>query len=810
MNDKGNIQTTLETLQKILRAEANCGFQNSGVIGGLDKMVPLWEAQAHKSRVSKGVAIEVSTLLGKYPLMSIDERETVVRNLSKTLKLAAKSDRPSRETQPIEQNRGIPESQLSLDSPLTMINGIGPRQAERLKNMGLERIRDAVYFYPHRYLDYSALKPISRLQYGEEVTVIGTIRETRLHKAKGGRIKIVRSLIGDGTGEIECSWFNQAWLQKQLRVGLQVQVSGRADMYLGKLVFANPEWDEIDQNALHTGRIVPVHKLTKGIGSKGMRRLMHTIIQSSLPYIHDPVPRELRERLDLSGLQDALYQVHFPKSQEGLNEARRRLAFDELLILQLGMLRQRSEWQAIPARSFEVGDEWRRDVFASLPFVLTDAQQSALDDVFRDVIRDIPMNRLLQGDVGSGKTVIAALVLAVAVRSGFQGALMAPTSVLAEQHYRSVCSLIEAMPGLGLGENKLSSIRLLQGSTPDTERDEIANGLLNGSVKLLIGTHSLIQGSVEIANLGVVVVDEQQRFGVAQRAALRAKGTNPHLLVMTATPIPRSLALTVYGDLDVSILDELPPGRQTVETRVLYPDERERAYSFVRSQVDNGRQAFMIYPLVEENSGSHVRGAVDEYSRLQEDVFPDLRLGLLHGRIKPAEKDLVMEAFRSGELDILVATSVIEVGVDVPNASVMFIESANRFGLAQLHQFRGRVGRGEHKSFCLLVSDMREVREDLFEKKSNKRLRLMETVSDGFSLAEKDMELRGPGEFLGTRQAGHVPLQMASLTDIRLVNSARREADRLFSRDPDFADPEHHLLGDMVDNSWSSGTGDVS
>jgi ATP-dependent DNA helicase RecG len=305
-------------------------------------------------------------------------------------------------------------------------------------------------------------------------------------------------------------------------------------------------------------------------------------------------------------------------------------------------------------------------------------------------------------------------------------------------------------------------------------------------------------------------VDEQQRFGVAQRGGLRAKGTNPHLLVMTATPIPRSLALTVYGDLDVSILDELPPGRQTVETRVLYPDERERAHSFVRSQVDKGRQAFMIYPLVEENSGSHVRGAVDEYSRLQEDVFPDLRLGLLHGRIKPAEKDLVMEAFRSGELDILVATSVIEVGVDVPNASVMFIESANRFGLAQLHQFRGRVGRGEHKSFCLLVSDMREVREDLFEKKSNKRLRLMETVSDGFSLAEKDMELRGPGEFLGTRQAGHVPLQMASLTDIRLVNSARREADRLFSRDPDFADPEHHLLGDMVDNSRSAGTGDVS
>ena len=809
MNTDREMQPLYDTLNNMLRAESSCGFRNTGVIGGLDKMIPLWEAHARNSNVSADFAGEVTTSLRNYPSLSIDERQVAVRKMAKLLESAAEDRRTVPSPGPEGPRKRKQDSGVNLDSPLTVIHGIGLKQSERLKKLGLERLRDPLYLYPHRYVDYSALKPINRLQYDEELTVIGTIKETHLQRAKGGRMHIVRTLIGDGTGEIECSWFNQPWLEHQLRSGRQIQVSGRTGMYLGRLVFTNPEWEELDRSALHTGRIVPMHSLTKGISAKNMRRWMHTIIEYVTPYVRDPLPEELRERLELSGLEDALRNVHFPNSQEHLSQARRRLAFDELLMLQLGMRLQRAEWQAIPGQPLVVGDKWLHEALAALPFTLTGAQQRALGEVCGDLVKDVPMNRLLQGDVGSGKTVIAALAIAVAVRSGLQGALMAPTSVLAEQHYLSVRSLLQVIPGLDLGGDELPAVCLLQGSTSPSERATIAAGLRNGSIKVLIGTHALIQGAVKYNNLGVAVVDEQHRFGVAERAALRGKGDSPHLLVMTATPIPRSLALTVHGDLDVTIIDELPPGRQPVETRVIYPGERERAYTFVRSQVSKGRQIFIIYPLVEESSRLQAKAAVDEHARLQEDIFPSLRLGLLHGRIKPAERNDVMAAFRRGELDVLVATSVIEVGVDVPNASVMLIEGANRFGLAQLHQFRGRVGRGEHKSFCMLVSEGQSGHRGAIEDKSDRRLRIMETVSDGFALAEKDLELRGPGEFMGTRQAGYTGLRLARLTDLHLVHSARREADRLFSEDPNFTKPEHKLLAEQVHELWSPVVGDA-
>jgi ATP-dependent DNA helicase RecG len=404
------------------------------------------------------------------------------------------------------------------------------------------------------------------------------------------------------------------------------------------------------------------------------------------------------------------------------------------------------------------------------------------------------MNRLLQGDVGSGKTVVAALAMAIAAGANAQAALMAPTAILADQHYRNISKLLSHL-----------NIAVLLGSTPPAEKQAIYNGLREGSIHVVIGTHALIQEKVEFKNLGLVVVDEQHRFGVAQRAALRGKGGNPHLLVMTATPIPRTLALTVYGDLDVSILDEMPPGRLPIDTRVIYINERERAYAFIRKQILEGRQAFIICPLVEESDRIEAKAAVDEHARLQKHVFPDLKLGLLHGRMKADEKDQVMESFRNGETQIVVSTSVVEVGVDIPNASVVLIEGANRFGLAQLHQFRGRVGRGAHQSFCLLISEADPKTPDV-------RLKAMEETQDGFVLAEKDLEIRGPGEFLGTRQSGFGELRMAKVTDVPLIALARRESDAVFAEDPNLQKPEHKLMSERLAEFWKNfeGAGDVS
>ena len=439
------------------------------------------------------------------------------------------------------------------------------------------------------------------------------------------------------------------------------------------------------------------------------------------------------------------------------------------------------------------------------------AQQRALKDIRLDLRSGHPMNRLLQGDVGSGKTVVAALAMAMVTRHGAQAAIMAPTSILAEQHYQSMLKTLagehQAVGGGGTVHNhqalRAEEIRLIIGATPDDEKREIREGLSNGSIKLIIGTHALIEDPVTFADLELVIVDEQHRFGVEQRGLLRSKGTNPHLLVITATPIPRSLALTVYGDLDLSVIDELPPGRQVVSTFVMTPLERERAYGLISSQVEAGRQAFIIYPLVEESDKSESKAAVDEHTRLKTEVFPQFELGLLHGRLKPEEKDNVMSRFHAGDYQILVSTSVVEVGVDVPNATVMLIEGANRFGLAQLHQFRGRVGRGGDKAYCLLIPESADGME-------NERLQAMAQTNDGFELAERDLDQRGPGQFLGTRQSGFNELQLASLTDVRLIEKARREALKLFEKDPNLNHPDHKLLADTLERFWGGAKGDIS
>jgi ATP-dependent DNA helicase RecG len=518
------------------------------------------------------------------------------------------------------------------------------------------------------------------------------------------------------------------------------------------------------------------------------------------------LPESTRERLGLSELATAVRQIHFPDNQESADEARQRLAFDEFLSIQLGMMRRRHEWKRNQGSPIAGGQAEVGAFVESLPFQLTGAQQTSLDRVLADLSEPRPMARLLQGDVGSGKTVVAAAAMVAAVAAGKQAALMAPTEILAEQHHQTLATLLGGAQDWGLDHG--ISVELLTGSLHRVDRGRVYAALASGQADIVVGTHALIQQHVTFKDLAFVVVDEQHRFGVAQRAALRGKGKVPHMLVMSATPIPRSLALTVYGDLEVSVIDEMPPGRQPIETRWLLPREHERAYDFIRSQVEKGHQAFILYPLVEESDKVEAKSAVEGHKELQATVFRDLRLGLLHGKMKGKEKDEVMTCFRQGDLDILVSTSVIEVGIDVPNATVMLIEGADRFGLAQLHQFRGRVGRGGHKSFCLLISDSASP-DDPQTRTTWERLKAIEETQDGFLLAEKDLELRGPGDFFGVRQSGLPELRLASLSNVQVLETARAEAATLYEEDPLLEKPEHKLLAEQVARAWQ-GKGELS
>lgn len=690
---------------------------------------------------------------------------------------------------------------VTLNAPLTVIHGIGEETAKKLHNLNLYTLKDLLYNFPRDYHDFSQAKTINRIMYGDTLTVIGTIQSIHARDARSGKISIVEAVIGDSTGNLRITWFNRRFLVNQYHPGDQVSVSGTIKQYLGRLMMDNPEIEPLEAENLSTNRISPVYPLTAGITQKFMRRMMKQTIDYNARRVTDYLPEQIRTEADLSPLQNALLQVHFPDSQQELDEARKRIAFDEIFLLQMGVLRQKALWQSNTARKFIPPQEWLEGQFTRLPYELTSAQKRAVADIQADLASGRPMNRLLQGDVGSGKTIVAALASLIIAAEGAQSAFMAPTSILADQHFRGLTRLLTE------GENpplQPEQIRLLIGDTPEAEKAAIRDDLANGTIKIIVGTHALIEDPVVFQQLQLAVIDEQHRFGVAQRAALRQKGENPHLLVMTATPIPRSLALTVYGDLDLSVMDEMPHGRLPIKTHVLHPLERERAYQLIRKQVENGFQAFIIYPLVEQTEESDENtAAVQEYERLQQEIFPSYKLGLMHGRLKPEEKDAVMERFRSGELNVMVSTSVVEVGVDVPNATVMLIESANRFGLSQLHQFRGRVGRGDAQSHCLLIPDSDTALE-------NERLAVMEETNDGFVLAEKDLQQRGPGDFLGTRQSGFADLRMAKLTDVRLIESARRHAMTVFETDPNLEKPENQKLATALNDFWGNGKGDVS
>jgi ATP-dependent DNA helicase RecG len=665
-----------------------------------------------------------------------------------------------------------------LATPLQFLKGVGPRRAADLEHAGLVTLEDLLYRFPVRYEDRSRLQPIASLGPGQTVSVAGRVLACGLRSTRRPGFKIFEAAIDDGTGSLRVVWLNQPFLKDVFMRGQHVVLYGAIEMRGSvTMQLTNPQYeilDDEDGETIHTGRIVPVYERTGTITPKMQRRLVYDALQRLPADLPDHLPEAIRVRLGMPSRLAALVATHFPPDDaplDALNRfataAQQRLIFEEAFTFQMGVLarRQTAAAEQKPA-AVRVDDRIRESARAVLPFRLTNGQKQALKEIVADQQRPHPMNRLLQGDVGAGKTIVALLAALVAMENGLQVAFMAPTEILAEQHFTNISRLLQA-----------SSFRvaLLTGSTGSAARREQLAQVESGAIQLVVGTHALVQGDVLFKQLGLVVIDEQHRFGVIQRATLRAKGLHPDVLVMTATPIPRTLALTVYGDLDVSMIRELPAGRLSVKTLAKPESRRDEVYEFVRGQLDAGRQAYVIYPLVEESEKIDVKAATQMADHLAQEVFPSYKVGLLHGRLKAVAKERVMKAFVAGELQLLVSTTVVEVGVDVPNASVMIVEHAERFGLTQMHQLRGRVGRDRHQSHCFLLY------QSPLSDEGRERLKAMTETNDGFEIAERDLRLRGPGDFFGTRQAGIPTFRMIDLVrDRELLDTAQREAARWF------------------------------
>jgi ATP-dependent DNA helicase RecG len=665
-----------------------------------------------------------------------------------------------------------------LATPLQFLKGVGPRRAADLEHAGLVTLEDLLYRFPVRYEDRSRLQPIAALKPGQSVSIAGRVLACGLRSTRRPGFKIFEAAIDDGTGSLRAVWLNQPFLKDVFMRGQHVVLYGAIELRGAvSMQLTNPQYeilDDEDGETIHTGRIVPVYERTGTVTPKMQRRLVWDALQRLPTDLPDHLPEEIRVRLALPSRYAALLATHFPPDDALVDElnrfataAQQRLIFEEAFIFQMGVLarRQTAAAEQKPA-AIRVDDRIRESARAVLPFRLTNGQKQALKEIVADLQRPHPMNRLLQGDVGAGKTIVALLAALVAMENGLQVVFMAPTEILAEQHFTNISRLLQA---------SRFRVALLTGSIGSAARREQLAQVASGAIQLVVGTHALVQGDVLFKQLGLVVIDEQHRFGVVQRATLRAKGLHPDVLVMTATPIPRTLALTVYGDLDVSMIRDLPAGRLAVKTLAKPESRRAEVYEFVRGQLDAGRQAYVIYPLVEESEKIDVKAATQMADHLATEVFPAYRVGLLHGRLKADAKDRVMRAFVAGELQLLVSTTVVEVGVDVANASVMIVEHAERFGLSQMHQLRGRVGRDRHQSHCFLLY------QSPLSEEARERLKAMTDTNDGFEIAERDLRLRGPGDFFGTRQAGIPTFRMIDLVrDRELLDTAQREAARWF------------------------------
>ncbi|MDP9381623.1 MAG: ATP-dependent DNA helicase RecG [Chloroflexota bacterium] len=791
-----DLDRALASLGNILKLEERRGYNNRAVMGGIEAFLSRTLLPALDGNGSSQQAVLISRIaeeLGGYSGLPPEQRAGKIRAALQVLQNGASGARktPPTDIQPEVRLKQAPSGDVpGLDEPIVSLPGVGARRQGLFEKLGILTVRDALEFYPRDYHDRSTLRTISELQYGAKETFVAEIKKVTQRRLRGSVI-LLTAVLGDHTGAIEATWFSRNYVPREIEAGREMIFTGKIGQYHGKLKVEGAEYEDLERGLLHSGRIVPIYRSTESLSGKLLRRVLHDVVAYHAPRMEEYLPDWLLDRAGLMSYSDALSEIHFPTSWDGLEAARRRLGFGELLEMQLGALMKQKARKGQAGGVRICADHPDIDIFlSSLPFRLTGAQQRVINEVLGDIGSESPMLRMLQGDVGSGKTVVAAAALIAAAAAGYQGALMAPTEILAEQHYRSLSRLFATM------EEHAPKVALLTGSLKGKARTAVYEGVASGETNIVVGTHAVIQQAVEFRDLALAVVDEQHRFGVEQRAALQAKArTTPHLLVMTATPIPRSLALTAYGDLDLSIIDEMPPGRQTIETRAYGPEERSQAYALLHEEVSSGRQAFVICPLVEESDKVEARAAVAEYERLQGDVFPDLRLGLLHGRMKPAEKEAVMEAFRDRELDVLVSTSVVEVGIDVPNATVMLVEGADRFGLAQLHQFRGRVGRGSARSYCLLLADSPG-------EEGRKRLEIVEQSTDGFYLAEQDLLMRGPGEFYGVRQSGALNLKVASLADLGLLEETRNLAAHMLSDDPQLE--SYPALADRVSQRMRS------
>ncbi len=673
-----------------------------------------------------------------------------------------------------------------LHASAQFAKGVGPKRIKILNRLGIETIADLLYHFPYRYEDRSRLKSISEITPGNNEAVKAEVLAKGLRRTRRG-LGIVEVAVGDKTGKLSCIWFNQPYMKDYFKVGDRLFLYGKVEKRKS-LQIVNPEYEIISKDekdkSIHTNRIVPIYPLTSGISQRSLRKILYNTVENYVAKVKELLPAYIKEKYSLLHVSAALKNIHFPKSKSFINHARKRLIFEEFFKFQLIMAERRLKAK-VRSRgiSFKKKQSLTKKYKELLPFKLTTSQERVIKEIEDDMAKPQPMHRLLQGDVGSGKTIVAVYALLLAVENGYQAALMVPTEILAEQHYLTLKNLLN-----NLGVNT----RLLVSGISSEDKQDLKKQIKEKKTDIIIGTHALIQEDVSFKKLGLVVIDEQHKFGVTQRKILKQKGNNPDVLIMTATPIPRTLAYTIYGDLDLSVIDELPPGRKPVKTWWVTERKRKGAYGFIKKQVKSKRQAYIVYPLIEESSVLDLRAAKEMYKKLKDKVFSGFNVGLVHGQMKSEEKQKIMQDFKKGRIDILISTVVIEVGIDIPTVSVMLIEHAERFGLSQLHQLRGRVGRGKFKSYCILVSSSTS-------EAAKRRLSSMSKHNDGFKIAEEDLYLRGPGEFFGTRQHGLPEIKIGNiLTDSRLLELARDEAFDLLKKDPDLKEPQSRLLKEYL------------
>lgn len=662
---------------------------------------------------------------------------------------------------------------VNLNSPISELEGVGESTARKLQKLGVSTVRDLLFYFPRRWDDYSKITPISNLKVGDQVSIKGVVFAIDTKRSRRG-MPITEAIITDETGSTKAVWFNQPYLERSLRKGDEIYLAGKLEWNTaGGVGFVSPVWEpakEATDDLRHTGRIIPVYNETAGLTSRWLRHKIGLL--TKLIYgIRDYLPEEVKARHDLMELSAAIRTMHFPENQDELKKAQRRFLYDDLFCLLVAVLQNKKELTDSRSISVKYDEKIGKKFVESLPYQLTDAQRKAAWEILKDLGKSTPMNRLLEGDVGSGKTVVAAMAAMMVGAAGYQVVLLAPTEILARQHFASISKLVSGIRGI--------KVALLTGSTKSGDKKEILKAIEEGEVQIIVGTHALLSERINYWTLALVIVDEQHRFGVQQRQKLKLinkeTGKVPHFLSMSATPIPRTLAITIFGDLTISVLDEMPPGRERVETYIIPPQKRADGYKFIDGKIQEGRQIFVICPLIDKSDKLGVRSATEEAKNLAK-VFENRKVGLLHGKMKPEEKERVMADFKDNKLNILVSTSVIEVGVDVPNASVMVIEGADRFGLAQLHQFRGRVGRGKHQSYCFLFTDSKT-------EKTLDRLAALTKIQNGFELAEKDLELRGPGELLGVKQSGKIDETMIRvISDPRIIKEVRETAEKFVAQ----------------------------